>query len=291
MSEFSELLKTKGMDGSRASLARLLDVSRASLYYQPKRPALDEAFKEKVLEVLVENPAYGHRRIAIALGANKKKVARVMSKFHIKPTVRRMKRGYGKRKKSDPELWNLIADLRPTGPNCIWAGDFTEIEIGTKRIVFLATVIDVYTREIVGWQIGSRHTTELVLDAMKSAERSRSRTPDFFHSDQGSEYTSQESLAWMKEHDIQASFSPPGKPWKNGFQESFFNTLKLEIGNTHRFKTVPDLYEAIAKLIHYYNNKRIHGMLKMPPRTYFLKAEERSQRLDAIMSDEANFPK
>lgn len=274
MTALAEIMKEKGFSGSRAELARLFAVSRSSLYYHPKRPALDEAFKGKILEVLSCHPAYGHRRIAIELGMNKKAVSRVMRKFDIRPPVRR-KRPVSRGKREKKELVNFLDTAVPITPDFVWAGDFTEIEIHGKRIIYLATVIDIHTREIVGWSLGIRHTAALVIDTLRAAEKKRIRLPQAFHSDQGSEYMSMDCTQWLRERDIFPSYSPAGKPWKNGYQESFFNTLKLEIGNTGQFKNTTDLYEAVAALIHYYNEKRIHGVLKMPPRVFYEKEREK----------------
>ena len=104
---------------------------------------------------------------------------------------------------------------------------------------------------------------------LKEATRYRDRTPALFHSDQGSEYTAERVIQWLADNHIVPSHSPVGKPWHNGKQESFFSTFKLEFGKASRHPTITDLTEAIGRYIHYYNTRRIHSALKMPPRVFY----------------------
>lgn len=172
---------------------------------------------------------------------------------------------------------NRLKAACPIAPNVAWAGDFTHLWFKGKAI-YLATIIDCFTREIVAWQMGIHHTAGLVIDVLAEAKRKRKRLPYIFHSDQGSEYTSQQCLAWLTKEHILPSWSPKGKPWNNGTQESFFRTFKLEFGRTSQFVTLEALTEAIGKYMHYYNTKRIHRRLKMPPRTFFLKTRNRRKK-------------
>ena len=135
----------------------------------------------------------------------------------------------------------------------------------------LTALIDTFTREIIEWQIGLYHTTALVLDVLEEAIRKRNCTPTIFHSDQGSEYASSMCIEWLVAHHINPSHSGKGKPWHNGRQESFFNSFKFKFGKTSCYATIESLIEAIGKYIHYYNTSRIHGVLKTPPREFFVK--------------------
>jgi len=260
------------MQTSKAALARSLGISRQGLYYRPRRPERDETLRDILASIWQKHPAYGHRRLAIHLGMNKKRILRVMHKYKLYPVLRRKRRIYGQRTILS-EIPNRIKDLKPDRMNMIWAGDFTCLWY-QGRYVYLATVLDTFTREIIGWQIGLHHTTRLVLDVLEEARRKREETPQYFHSDQGSEYASGACIEWLVTRDILPSHSPKGKPWHNGRQESFFSSFKFEFGKTNRYRTIEKLIEAIGKYIHYYNNERIHGALKMPPQTFRLKAEE-----------------
>lgn len=135
------------------------------------------------------------------------------------------------------------------------------------RFYYLATIIDVYSREIVGVAISPHHNKELILEAFKDALKRRS-PPKYAHSDQGSEYQSEAYISFIEDLGCTASFASKGKPWENGFQESFYSQFKLELGQLSKFKSLGHLVEAVYKQIHYYNHNRIHSALKMAPATY-----------------------
>lgn len=257
---------------SKSALARSLGISRGSLYYVPKQILKDNSLKEKILRTLEEHPAYGHKRIAMHLDIGKNRVLRVMALFGIKPKIRRRVPKYGA-KTSLSGIPNRTQGISPIAPNVIWVGDFTYLHFHGSMIYF-ATVIDRFTREVLAWQVGLHHTTQLILDVLEDAFQKRSR-PYIFHSDQGSEYTSHTCIQWIIDHKILPSHSPKAKPWKNGHQESFFDKFKLEFGKASRHETLPQLTEAIGRYIHYYNTRRIHTSLKMPPKVFYEKEMER----------------
>lgn len=251
---------------TKTALAKELGISRASLYYKPKKVASDEELKNKIVAVMDEHPAYGHRRVAMALSMNKKPVIRVMSNNGLKPKIRR---GWKPNKPEDlnrPEtrVENILKVLCPIRSNIVWAGDFTYLWF-KDRFWYVATVIDIHTREIVGWHIANHHTTALIMDALSDAVRRVKTTPKYFHSDQGSEYVAGAYESLLAEHGTTPSHSRKSSPWQNGFQESFYSQFKLELGNPNRFDHIGELIEAIHQQIAYYNNRRIHSALKMPP--------------------------
>ncbi|MEQ1903120.1 MAG: IS3 family transposase [Pirellulaceae bacterium] len=257
---------------SKIALAHALHVSRGSLYYVPKRKKKDLELRDCVVTALVDHPGYGYRRIALHLKINKKRAQRVMALFGLRPKYAQKRHRYG-RKTSISGVPNRTQGISPIAPNVIWVGDFTELSYGGRKI-YLATVIDRYTREVIAWQLGLHHTTRLILDVLEEAERRRGKAPHIFHSDQGSEYTAHACIEWLVSHQILPSHSPKAKPWKNGHQESFYNRFKLEFGKPSRHNTIANLIEAIGRYIHYYNNRRIHSALKMAPRDYYLKEME-----------------
>lgn len=251
---------------TKTALARELGIARSSLYYQPKKPASDEELKQKIIAVMGDHPAYGHRRVAVALDMNKKPIIRVMQNNGLKPKVRR---GWKPNKPEDnnrPEtrVENVLRAICPIKPNIVWAGDFTYLWF-IDRFWYVATVIDIFTREIVGWHIANHHTTALIMDAFNDAIRRNKARPRYFHSDQGSEYVSGAYESLLVENGVAPSHSHKSSPWQNGWQESFYSQFKLELGNPNRFDNVGELIEAIHGQIAYYNNRRIHSALKMPP--------------------------
>lgn len=133
--------------------------------------------------VMEEHPAYGHKRIAIALGCNKERILRVMKKFQLTPLLQRAKKPF---KREDTGInvrpcFNYQKNLCPLIPGVVWASDFTYLWFqGT--FLYLATVIDIVSKEIVGCAVGNFHTTELVLRALKNALQYKP-PPQYLHSD------------------------------------------------------------------------------------------------------------
>lgn len=251
---------------TKTALAKKLGVARSTLYYKPKKPPADAVLTQQVVAVMAEHPAYGHRRIAIALGMNKKPIRRIMRVHGLKPKLRRR---FHPAKPDDlnrqaTQMVNILKLLCPTQPNVVWAGDFTYLWF-MGQFWYVATVMDVYTREIVGWHIGNHHTTALISEAFLDAVRRTGRSPTWFHSDQGSEYVSGTYLLVLHAYDTIPSHSKKSSPWQNGFQESFYSNFKLELGNPHRFNQIGELMEAIHQQMSYYNTRRIHTSLRMAP--------------------------
>jgi len=265
---------------SKTALARELGISRAALYYKPKKPPSDEALQLKVEAVMAEHPAYGHRRVALALAMNRKPIVRIMRLFGLKPRIRRGVRfvkpdDLGR---ADTLIPNVLKALCPIRANVVWAGDFTYFW-HVDRFWYVATVIDIFTREIVGWHVANHHTTALVIEAFKDAARRTGRAPEWFHSDQGSEYVAGAYESLLASYSTIASQSRKSSPWQNGHQESFYSHFKLELGDVGRFAHVGELVEAVHQQIAYYNNRRIHSAIEMPPVRY---RKEQEQKIAAL---------
>jgi putative transposase len=143
---------------------------------------------------------------------------------------------------------------------------FTSVyEIGYRgRWVYVATVIDLFTRRIVGIAISLRKGAPLTIQALWSALLNHPH-PEIFHSDNGKEYEAYAFIAILEEIGIRISRSHPGCPWENGYQESFYDKFKVDFGDPSRFKTFGELVAEIYRTIWVYNNTRIHSALKMPP--------------------------
>ena len=263
--------------GSKKRLAEELGVSRASLCYRLKMPAKDEELRRRVEAVMLENPGYGSPRIAIALGINKKRAARVMNKFGLKPA----RRSRTPRKPEDmgrePEAFsNILSKLTPIAPDTVWASDFTFISYGGK-FIYLCTVIDVFTGEVMGFSISRSHDARSVRLAIERAIQRTGVLPVWFHSDQGSEYASALVVGWLLGLGVTISMNPKGSPWCNGSQDSLFGHFKTELGDFHRFETLADLLEALYAQLDYFSNRRIKTKLRIAPaqfREKWLKAQQ-----------------
>jgi transposase InsO family protein len=260
-------IKQKAPFKSKKELAKELGVSRASLYYKPKMIEKDLKFKVEIEKVMQGNKAYGHKRIAWNLEKNKKKVLRVMKKFNLMPQRRRKAPKKTQDQNQAPmAVPNLIQGIITEAPNQVWACDFTYLPYFGK-FAYLATVEDLFTREIIGWEISFRHNADLVAGALLNA-LSRHLFTGIIHSDQGSEYRSKKYQTLLQNSGIKQSMSKKSSPWQNGHQESFYSEFKLELGHPECYSTFGELIEAIALQIHYYNKERIHTALKCSPRVF-----------------------
>lgn len=262
---------------TRTNLAKQLGVCRQSLYYKKLKPIQDLAVKMEIEGVLSRHPSYGHKRIAMELQANKKKILRVMKKFDLKPYKRRVKRPWKRDdlNKAPTVYQNLIKNLCPIKPNAVWVADFTYIRFQGK-FIYLATAMDLFTREILGWNISGSHDRFLVLSALTMALQQTRVAPAYHHSDQGSEYDSYDYIKLLETNRIVISMSQKGHPWENGYQESFYSQFKLDLGQPDQYQSWGELIEAIHLQINYYNRERIHTSLKTSPakfkQEYYIKA-------------------
>lgn len=195
-----------------------------------------------------------------------------MKLYGIKPYKRKGRWRKRRDEKRAPQPYlNLIKGSCPILPGTVLIGDFTHI-VYQSKVLYLATYMDLFSREVVGWHISSKHTKELVLEAMLDAIKYLGHTPKVVHTDQGSEYCSKENLSFLTSLGIQVSMSKKASPWENGYQESFYNNFKTDLGlEFDRFNTLGELIVGIHQTINYYNKERIHTKLKMSPEKYRLK--------------------
>lgn len=263
---------------NKTRLAKRLGIARSTLYYQSKKKFADEQAKTLIEAVMASNPSYGHKRIAIALKINKKKALRIMNKYGLKPRIRRRFKPPGKKADwNQPEIFceNIFNKLCPLRANVVWAGDFTYIRF-RNSFIYLATVLDLYTREVIGAAISAWHSQHLVRKALEEAGQTRRCLPRYFHSDQGSEYQSQAHAEHLAKQGVVVSMSRKSSPWQNGCQESFYSQFKLELGDTSKYETSGHLAEAIYRQLHYYNHQRIHTAIKMPPSQFHRLRQDKS---------------
>ncbi len=247
---------------NKTTLARELGVSRSTLYYQSKLEEKDWKLKVKIEEILRAYPSYGSRRIALSLNRNRKPVQRVMKKYGIKPYRRRGRKRF-RRATNTAEYPNLLHTTYPTYLNHIWVSDFTYLS-WKHLTVYICTVMDLFSRKIVGLEVLTNHTTQLTINALLSAVLHHPR-PDIFHSDNGREYDAKAFKQILTELAILVSRSKKGCPWENGYQESFYSTFKVDLGDPNRFETLGELIFAIYQTIYVYNTSRIHSALKCSP--------------------------
>jgi putative transposase len=259
--------------GLRTKLATHLGVDRSGLYRTQQAGKRDEELKVRIQAVLVDHPLYGHRRVALALEIGHNRARRVMRLFGLGPKQRKPTFRYpavGIR----PAPPNLILELGLVAghPSHVWACDFTYLWC-MGRWYYLATVIDQFTRELVGWSLGTKHDTDLILGASYDA-LSQYDPPQYLHFDRGSEYVSERHLDFCQSMEITVSASHKASPWENGFQERWNGTLKSELGSLKGVVDEGELLERVAGAICYYNHDRIHTKLKTSPRKFRLAHEQ-----------------
>lgn len=250
--------------GMRIKLAKAIGIATSTSYYQHIQPAKDQLLLTRIKRCMADNPAYGYERVALDLGEGLERVRRVMRANDLAPTIRRVK-PWTKPEATNLiiELQNLIREVKAERPSQIWASDFTYLWFQGKWY-YLATVLDLFTREVVGWQLGRRSKAQLIHLAYCDG-LSKHPPPAIFHADQGSQYTAASTRQLVELTGGQISYSNKASPWQNGYQESFYGHFQLELGDLSRFEREGELFEAIAKQLYYYNNNRIHTSIRTSP--------------------------
>ncbi|MBY4676190.1 IS3 family transposase [Marinobacterium arenosum] len=255
-------------------LCRFLKVSASGFYAWLKRGVSqrarsDAALTEQIKRIFeVNRETYGSPRVHQALKrqgvhVGKKRVERLMREAGLKARVTRVYRKLAGLHRFYQRAPNLRKDLpKPTAPNQHWAADLTYIRVG-KRWLYLAAVIDLYSRRIVGCSLGKQKTVSLTRASLQMALRNRKPEPGLiFHTDRGVEYRAHEIQALLKKHGIQASANRPGMCTDNAEMESFFHTLKGELIKKRTFYGEMHLRDKLTGYIqHFYNRVRLHSSL------------------------------
>lgn len=255
-------------------MCRLLSVSRSGYHLWIKRKLSAREFENRrLLEVIVfhykkSKRTYGLPRILGAirgqgLNVNKKRVARLMRENNIKAkTKRRFKVTTVQNSKAAASENILNQNFTASSENKIWTGDITYL--WTKEgWLYLAIVMDIYSRKIIGWSINSSLSTELVIRALMMALVHRNPERGIiFHSDRGSQYTSSAFREILKNYGIVQSMSSTGNCYDNAITESFFHTLKTELTYWEKYQTREEAKRSIFEYIEInYNRRRLHSSL------------------------------
>lgn len=268
--------------GWRKHFMASLGISRTS-YYCPRtvKAKSDDKAIAQLKAVHLEHPFYGVYRLSLHLGWSQNKTRRIRNQAGIKIMVASKKQRYrrGRPEISAPPnaLHSYAVFKNKTRPqdgmdysNMVnaeaWVQDFTHLWF-EHSFCYLAVVMDLKTRQTVGWRLGTNHSSELTYLALLDA-LSKHSPPAILHSDQGSEYLSYKHQIICQNLEVTLSCSNRSSPWQNGFMERWFSTFKTELGSLARFSDLAEVHEAIALQIHYYNTRRIHTALKTTPEDY-----------------------
>jgi putative transposase len=252
-------------------LCELARVSRASYYRYLRRSAPEKAeteLRDQVQRICLEHRYYGYRRVAAelvkrGLGATAKKVRRLMAEDNLLAIRKRKWVSTANGSHRLPAYPNLANLAEPDGPDQLWVADLTYIRLRSV-FVFLAVVLDAWSRRVVGWALGTTLTASLPKRALLAAIDSRRPQPGVIHhSDQGAQYACSEYASVLDENQIIGSMSRPGTPWDNARCESFIKTLKKEEIHCTRYNSIEELRRALEVFIDdYYNHKRLHSALQ-----------------------------
>ena len=255
-------------------MCKELNVSPSGYYAWRYRPLSAREMANQELAQRIEavyndtQGTYGSPRIYYELkdegvACSKNRVARIMRLRRLKPKQSRRFKTTTRRNKKHPVAPNLLRrDFETERPNQKWLTDITYIATG-EGWLYLAAVLDLHARRIVGWAMSDRMTTDLTLTALEMALFQRQHDGNLIHhSDQGSQYTAQEYQTMLKNHGIRASMNGAGTWYDNAPMESFFGTLKSELVHHRAYQT---RNEAKADVFYYiesfYNRRRLHSSL------------------------------
>jgi putative transposase len=247
-------------------LCELLQVARSSYYYEAGE--LDERTVRQALEKLAaEFPTYGSRRLSAQLRrapyrliVNRKRVQRLMSELGIQVRTKRVSARTTNSRHSFARYPNLVQDLMLTRPDEVWVADITYIKL-RHEFIYLAVVMDVYTRVIRGWQLSAGLGADLALGALDKALQHS--TPQIHHSDQGVQYASTLYTARLLEVGAQISMAEVGESAQNGYAERVIRTIKEEEVALNEYADLADAERNLKRFIDdVYRYKRIHSSLQ-----------------------------
>lgn len=256
-------------------LCKVMQVSRSGYYSWKKRGKSSrdqerERLIPKVKEIhKASRGAYGSRRVAKELESatgtrcGKHKAGTLMKLAGVEAKQRKKFKATTNSKHNLPVAPNiLVRRFTVTKPDFVWVGDITYVWT-SEGWLYLAVVIDLYSRRVVGWAIGNRMTKQLVMDALIMAVwRRKPSSGLIFHSDRGSQYCSHDYQKLLKRHGIRSSMSRKGDCWDNAVAESFFGTFKTEQIHGVRYVTRDQAKGNIVDYIEmFYNSKRLHSYL------------------------------
>jgi transposase InsO family protein len=248
-----------------STACKLLKLSPSTYYYRPVQA--DESELEATIgEIAGQFPIYGTRRIMnqlrrppYRLTVNRKRVRRIMAKKELLRPVKRRKRRTTDSQHPYPRYPNLVKELEITHPDQVWVSDITYIRLH-QEYVYLAIIMDVFTRSIRGWSLSRTLDQELTLMALRAALETHS--PEIHHSDQGVQYAAYAYTDLLKVRGIQISMAAVGKAEENGYAERFMRTIKEEEVDLSEYLDFWDAHQQIGIFIEdVYNTKRIHSSL------------------------------
>ena len=262
-------------------LCALAQVSRAGFYRWRNAPPAEDAdidLRDEIQKIALEWPCYGWRRMTAELRrrgwtGNHKRVRRMMREDNLLCLRRRKFVVTTDSNHHRPVYPNLAGELVLTGLNQLWVADITYIRLETE-FVYLAVVIDAFSRRVIGWALDRSVEDDLTLTALRMALEERRPSPGLVHhSDRGSQYASGDYTDLLKANGCQISMSHKASPWENAGCESWMKTLKSEEVYRQEYRNLAEARSCIERFIEkVYNQKRLHSALGYCPPAEFERA-------------------
>lgn len=269
-----EFIRAEKANHSVAILCRVLEVSRSGFYRWAEETTCDRHRRDAELAQRVEtihvtsNKRYGSPRVHRQLrnegqSVSRKRVERLMREKGLVARPRRRYRGTTDSSHEHPAAPNLLQrDFTASAADQVWVADITYIPC-VIGFVYLAVILDLFSRRVVGWSVQSHLREELALEALQMALETRRPAPGLIHhSDRGIQYAATEYRDQLSSRGLLSSMSRRGNCWDNAPAESFFSTLEFELLRDRSFHGVFDASDALFEYIEiFYNRERLHSTL------------------------------
>ena len=274
-----------------------MKLPRSSYYYTPTvsvwKEKQDADLRGRIEQVVCEFAGYGYRRVTKQLQregvkVNHKKVLRIMHESSLLCAVKHSYKRTTNSQHPYPRYPNLLKDTIVTAINQVWVADITYIRIATS-FVYLAVILDSYSRKAIGYALSDRLETGLTLAALRMAIAERKPLARcIHHSDQGVQYACCDYVKELKQHGLLISMARAGNPYENAQVESFFKTLKYEEVNLFNYRTFDEVIQRVPYFIQeVYNKKRLHSSIGyVPPEEFelFTNVKERETKSEFLLT-------